>query len=117
MRSRPLNIDAHNAIILAASPLLMLGPFLLAAGPGIGTLAFFLGAILLGTGLAGAGSARTIALTTQKSLDVAIAIALLGMGVAAAVLDGGTGVSLLLVGFGSALLALSAATRYTARIG
>lgn len=116
MQSKMLNIDVHNAIILAAAPLLMLGPFLLAAGAGIGFLAFFLGAILIGTGLGGAGSSRTISLTTQKSLEFAIGIALVGMGIASAVLDGGDGTTLLLIGFGGALLALSSITRYAAPV-
>lgn len=117
MKTKALNIDAHNAIVLAATPLLMIGPFVLAGGAGIGTLAFFIGAILIGIGLAGAGRERILPLTAQKSLELAIGTALIGMGIASAVLDGGTGVSLLLAGFGAALIALSQVTRYTARIG
>jgi len=116
MRSKALNIDAHNGIVLAATPLLMLGPFLLTAEAGIGTLAFFLGAILIGTGLGGAGSSRTISLRTQKSLERAIGFALIGMGIAAALLDGGVGITLLLIGFGAALLGLASVTRFAAPI-
>jgi len=117
MRNRALNIDAHNAIVLASTPVLMIGPFLLAGEAGIGTLAFFLGAILIGIGLAGAGRQRTLSLTTQKSLELAIGIALIGMGLVSAAFDGGVGMSLLLAGFGAALIGLSQVTRYTARIG
>lgn len=116
MQSKVLNIDVHNGIVLAATPLLMIGPFLLAADAGIGSLAFFLGAILLGVGLSGAGSHRTIPLTTQKGLEFAIGIALVGMGIASAVFGGGAGITLLLTGFGAALLGLASVTRYTAPI-
>lgn len=114
MRSKVLDIYSHNAIILAATPLLMIGPFLLAAGAGIGTLAFFLGAILIGTGLNGAGRGRTMPLTTQKGLELAIGIALIGMGIASGLLGNHAPLALLLIGFGSALLGLSSITRYTA---
>jgi hypothetical protein len=117
MRHMALNIDVHNAILLASTPLLMVGPFLLAGEAGIGTLAFFLGAILIGIGLAGAGSERTLPLTAQKGLEVTIGIALIGIGLVSAVFDGGAGMTLLLTGFGAALIGLSLVTRYTARIG
>ena len=117
MKTKTLNIEVHNAIVLASTPILMIGPFLLAGGAGIGMLAFFLGAILIGIGLAGSGRERTLPLTTQKGLELAIGVALIGMGLAAALLDGGAGMSLLLTGFGAALIALSQITRYTARIG
>ena len=116
MTSKALDIDVHNGIVLAATPLLMIGPFLLAAGAGIGTLAFFLGAILLGIGLSGAGRNRTISLTTQKGLEWAIGIALVGMGIASALLGGGPGMTLLLTGFGAALIGLASVTRFTAPI-
>lgn len=117
MRYKALNIDVHNAIVLASTPALMIGPFLLAGGAGIGTLAFFLGAILIGIGLAGASGGRRLPLTTQKGLELAIGIALIGMGLASAAFDGGSGMTLLLAGFGAALIGLSQITRYTARIG
>lgn len=113
--SRPLNLHTHNAILIAASPLLMVVPFMLSADAGVGFLTFFIGAILLGVALTSTSPRRPVPLHAHRGLELAIGISLLLIGISGAVIDGVSATTIFLVGFGAAQIALTAATRYTAR--
>jgi hypothetical protein len=112
---RPLTLHTHNAILIAASPLLMIVPFVLSADPGIGFLTFFIGAFLLGVALTSTSPRRPVPLSAHRGLELALGISLILVGISGALIDGASAVTIFLVGFGAAQIALTTATRYTAR--
>jgi hypothetical protein len=112
---RPLTLHAHNAILIAVSPLLMVVPFVLSADPGVGFLTFFVGAVLLGVALTSTSPRRAVPLHAHKGLELALGISLVLIGTFGGLIDGVSAVTVFLVGFGAAQIALTAATRYTAR--
>lgn len=112
---RPLNLHTHNAILIAASPLLMVVPFVLSADAGVGFLTFFIGALLLGVALTSTSPRRPVPLSAHRGLELALGISLILVGLIGAAFDGASFVTIFLVGFGAAQIALTAATRYTAR--
>ncbi len=113
--AKPIQMSLHNGVVLATAPLLMIVPYLLTFTPAIGFLTFFLGAALMGVSLAGSSPNRTVPLSTIAGFDWAIGIAIFSIGI----LSGLTGqenlMTIFLVGFGAAHLALTASTRYSAR--
>ena len=115
MTARPIEISVHNALVLATAPLLMIVPYLLTFSPGIGYLTFLLGAALMGLALTAASPNRSLSLHTVASFDWAIGIAIFSIGVLAGITGQDTLTTIFLVGFGSAHLALTASTRYSAR--
>ena len=112
---RPLTLHTHNAIIIAASPLLMIVPFLLSADAGVGFLTFFIGATLFGVALTSTSPRRAIPLSANRGLEMALGISLILVGLSGAVITGVSAVTIFLVGFGAAQIALTAVTRFTAR--
>lgn len=113
--NRPLTLHAHNAILIAASPLLMIVPFVLSADAGVGFLTFFIGATLLGVALTSTSPRRLIPLSANRGLEVALGISLVLVGLTGAFFTGFSAVTIFLVGFGAAQIALTAVTRFTAR--
>lgn len=113
--SRPLTLHTHNAILIALSPLLMVVPFLLSANPGVGFLTFFIGAVLLGLALTNTSPRRLIPLSANRGFELALAVSLITLGLTGALVTGITAVTIFLVGFGAAQIALTAVTRFTAR--
>lgn len=112
---KPLTIHTHGAIVLALAPLLMVVPYLMSAGTGIGLACFFLGATLIGLALNSVASDRMIPLSALRDLDWAIGITLISLGVLSGALSGDLPTSIFLVVFGAAQIALTAVTRYSAR--
>lgn len=113
--SKPLTLHTHNAILIAISPLLMIVPFALSADPGVGLLTFFIGALLLGVALTSTSPRRLAPLTAHRGIEFAIGISLILIGISGAIIDGASTMTIFLVGFGAAQIALTAVTRYTAR--
>lgn len=113
--SRPLTLHTHNAILIAASPLLMVVPFVLSADAGLGFLTFFIGALLLGIALTSTSPRRAVPLSAHRGLELSLGISLILVGILGAVIDGASAVTIFLVGFGAAQIALTAVTRFTAR--
>ena len=113
MTRRTIPLDAHNALILATAPLLMVGPYLLTFDPAVGLVSFFLGALLMGGALA--SSTRSIPVTTHEGFNWAIGLSMIVIGIVAGLGDQALVATIFLVGFGSAHLALTASTRYSAR--
>jgi hypothetical protein len=108
---------AHAAIQTVAAPAVMAAPFLLGFGQAAGVVAFVLGATLLGLALQAAGPRRSIPLSAYAGFEyVLAAFAILGglvVGLAAAEWAAG----IFLVGTGAALVALTAATRFSVPAG
>lgn len=113
--SRPLTLHTHNALLIAASPLLMVVPFMLSADPGVGFLTFFIGALLIGIALTSTSPRRPVPLSAHRGLEFSLGLALVLVGISGAIIDGASAVTIFLVGFGAAQIALTAVTRYTAR--
>lgn len=116
MFGRPIKLHTHNAIILAASPLLLVGPYLLSFEPGVGVATFAVGAILIGLTLSSTSPTRRIPLITVARMNRIIGFGLILLGLASVLAGQAPSTSIFLVGFGVAMSALNAATRYSARV-
>jgi hypothetical protein len=113
MNQRTIPLDAHNALILATAPLMMVVPYLLTFSPGVGLVSFFLGAVLMGAALA--SSTRSLPVSAHQSFNWVIGLSTVGIGIVAGIFGNAPVATIFLVGFGSAHLALTASTRYSAR--
>jgi hypothetical protein len=113
---RPLKLHTHNAIVLAAAPLLLVGPYLLSFEVGIGFTTFAIGAILIGLTLYSTSPNRRMPLVAVARMNQIIGFGLVLLGVASAFAGQAPSTSIFLVGFGVAMSALNAATRYSARV-
>ena len=113
MIERTIPLEAHDALVLATAPLMMIGPYVLTFSPAVGLVSFFLGVLLMGVALS--GSTRRLAVSAQASFDVALGITIFAIGIAAGIFGEPAVAAIFLVGFGAAHLALTAATRYSAR--
>lgn len=114
MPDRPIKLDAHNALVLATAPLLMIVPYVLTFDPGIGLLSFFLGAALMGVALSGV-TPRRLPLVAIAGFDHALGLVIMLVGLVSGLSGQPVLTTLFLVGFGAAHLALSASTRYGSR--
>lgn len=115
MKLRPINIDTHSGLVLAGAPLLMVVPYLLTFSPGVGLLSFFLGSVLMGVALAAASPRRRIPLSAISSFDWTLGVSIFGIGIISGLAGNQPVATIFLVGFGAAHMALTAATRYSAR--
>jgi hypothetical protein len=115
MRNRPIDIDLHNGLVLAGAPLLMVVPYLLTFSPGVGLLSFFLGCMLMGVALAAASPHRRVPLSAIAGFDWTLGISILAIGLVSGIFGDQPVMTIFLVGFGAAHMALTAATRYSAR--
>jgi hypothetical protein len=113
---RPLKLHTHNAIVLAAAPLLMVVPYLLSFEPGVGLICFAIGAVLIGLTLYTSSPNRRMPLLAIARMNQSIGLGLILLGVASAIAGQAPSTSIFLVGFGVAMSALNAATRYSARV-
>ena len=113
MNRRTIPLDAQNALVLATAPLLMVVPYILTFSPGVGLVSFFLGAMLMGGALA--SSTRSIPVSTHEGFNWVLGLSILLIGIVAGIYGNALVATIFLVGFGSAHLALTASTRYSAR--
>jgi hypothetical protein len=113
MIQRTLPFATQNALVLATAPLLMLVPYLLTFSPGIGLVSFFLGALLMSVALS--SSTRALPLSATQGFNWALGLSTLLIGLLAGMYGNPLVVTIFLVGFGAAHLALTALTRYSAR--
>jgi len=113
MFQRTIPLEAHNALVLATAPLLMVGPYLLTFSPAVGLLSFFIGALLMSVALA--SSTRALPVSTHEGFNWVLGLSTFGIGIAAGIFGDVPVAAIFLVGFGSAHLALTASTRYSAR--
>lgn len=111
---RPIKIDAHNALVLATAPLLMVVPYVLTFDPGVGLISFFLGAALMGVALSGISPHRLPG-GAIAGFDLALGLTIFLVGIAAGLTGQPVITTIFLVGFGAAHLALTASTRYGSR--
>lgn len=111
---RPIKIDAHNALVLATAPLLMIVPYVLTFDPAVGLVSFFLGSALMGVALSGISPHRLPG-GAIAGFDLALGLTIFLVGVAAGLTGQPVITTIFLVGFGAAHLALAASTRYGSR--
>jgi predicted Na+-dependent transporter len=91
----------------------MIGPYVLTFSPGVGLVSFFLGVLLMGVALS--GSTRSLSVSAHAHFDVALGVTIFAIGILAGIMGEPAIAAIFLVGFGAAHLALTAATRYSAR--
>ena len=115
MSNRPVNIDLHNALVLATAPLMMVVPYLLTFSPGIGLLSFLLGTLLMGVALAGISGANRVPSSALAGFDWTLGLTIFAIGIATGIFGNQPVATIFLVGFGAAHMALAAVTRYGAR--
>lgn len=115
MTQRPVSIDIHNGLILAAAPLMMVVPYLLTFDPAVGLLSFILGSFAMGVALAAASPRRRVSLSAIAGFDWTLGLSTLSIGVVSGIFGDQPVATIFLVGFGAAYMALIAATRYSAR--
>ena len=111
--TRTIPLEAHDALVLATAPVMMIGPYVLTFSPAVGLVSFFLGALLMSVALA--GSTRSLPVSAHASFDVALGATIFSIGILAGIFGEPAIAAIFLVGFGAAHLALTAATRYSAR--
>ncbi len=115
MSQRPVSIHLHNGLVLATAPLMMVVPFLLTFSPAVGLLSFILGCMLMGVALAASSPNRTVSLSAIAGFDWTLGFTILSIGVVSGIFGDQPVATIFLVGFGAAHMALTAATRYSAR--
>jgi hypothetical protein len=115
--SHAIPLSAHALIETVAAPAIMAAPFLLGFGPGAALLAFAVGALLLCLAIQAAGPRRTIPLSAHAGFDYALAGSAVLGGLIVGIATGEWSAASFLVGVGVALVALTAATRFTAPLG
>lgn len=115
MINRPIKIDAHNALVLATAPLMMIVPYVLTFSVGIGLLSFFLGAVLMGVALSGIRSDRGLPASAIAGFDWMLGLTIFAIGIVSGLAGQSIFTTIFLVGFGAAHLALTASTRYGSR--
>ncbi|HTU14081.1 MAG TPA: hypothetical protein VMF31_02680 [Solirubrobacterales bacterium] len=113
MIRRTIPLDAQNALVLATAPLMMVVPYVLTFSPEVGLVSFFLGALLMAVALA--GSTRSLSVSAHEGFNWVLGLSTLAIGIVAGILGNVPVAAIFLVGFGSAHLALTALTRYSAR--
>ena len=102
---------------MIAAPAIMAAPFLLGFGPAATVITAGLGALLLGLALQSEGSGRGIPVSAHAGFDYALALVAAVAGVAVALVADEQIAGIFLVGVGIAMVALTAATRFTAPRG
>lgn len=115
MVNKPIKMDAHNALVLATAPVMMIAPYVLTFNVGIGLITFFLGAALMGVALSGVRSDRMLPASAIAGFDWALGMSIFAIGIVAGLAGQSIFTTVFLVGFGAAHLALTASTRYSAR--
>ena len=115
--TRAVPLSAHAAIEMVAAPAIMAAPVLLGFGPAATVVGFAIGALLLGLAVQAAGPGRTIPLSAHAGFDYMLA-AIAGIsGVAIGIATGEWAQGVFLAGVGVALVALTAATRFSVPAG
>jgi SPW repeat len=112
---RLISLPTHGAVELLVGIALMASPFVLGFAPGATLVSVVVGALVTGLALGAAVSeAATIDIGAHYTLDVALALGLLGAGLVFAV-AGESAAGLVLLAGGIAQLGLNLTTRYSAR--
>jgi hypothetical protein len=112
---RLISLPVHGAMELLVGMALMVSPFALGFAPGATLVTVVVGTLVAGLALGAAVSeSGAIDIAAHYTLDVALALGLLGAGLVFAVAGEGAAGVVLLAG-GVAQLALNLTTRYSAR--
>ena len=111
---RTVSLTTHGVVETLAAPLIMAAPFLLGFTAGAGVIAVAFGALLFGLAVSTHGDSRAIPLSSPAAFDYALGFVAVVAGIAAGLSGGGAAETLFFVGLGSAHLALTANTRFSA---
>ena len=114
---RTIPLSLHAGLESIASPAIMAAPFVLGFGQAATVLCVLVGVLLLGQALQIPGPGRTVPLAHHASLDYALAAFAIFAGAALGVATGTWTSAVFLVGIGAALVAMTAATRFSAPRG
>jgi hypothetical protein len=117
MSTKTISLPIHGALEMVAAPAIMAAPFLLGFGAAATVITVSLGALLLGLALQVEGYGRGIPVSAHAGFDYALALVAAVAGVAVALIADERIAGIFLVGIGVALVALTAATRFTAPRG
>jgi hypothetical protein len=117
MSTKAIPLPIHGAVEMFAAPAIMAAPFLLGFGPAATVITVGLGALLLGLALQVEGSERGIPLSAHAGFDYLLALVAAIAGVAVGLVAEEQVAGIFLVGIGVAMVALTAATRFTAPRG
>jgi hypothetical protein len=115
--SRAIPLPVHAAIEIVAAPAIMAAAFLLGFGQTASVVAFAIGALLLGLAVQAAGPGRTIPLSAHAGFDYMLAGTAAIGGLIIGLETGEWGAASFLVGIGVAMVALTAATRFSVPAG
>ena len=115
--SRVIPLSVHGAIETLVGPAIIAAPFVLGLGEAATVVGFVLGVFVLGLALQVPGPRRSIPLSAHAGFDYALALVAAVAGVAVALIADERIAGIFLVGIGVALVALTAATRFTAPRG
>jgi hypothetical protein len=117
MSTKTISLPIHGALEMVAAPAIMAAPFLLGFGAAATVITVGLGALMLGLALQVEGSGSGIPVSAHAGFDYALALVAAVAGVAVAVVADERIAGIFLVGVGVAMVALAAATRFTAPRG
>lgn len=117
MTVRAIPLSLHAGLESIAAPAIMAAPFLLGFGQAATVICVLVGALLLGLALQIPGPSRSVPLSQHASFDYALATFAAVAGVALGFAAGAWDSTVFLVGIGAALVAMTAATRFTAPRG
>ena len=110
---RAIPLTAHVALEVIAAPAIMAAPFVLGFGQAATIALVAIGAILLGHALQVEGPRRTIPLSAHAAFDYVLATAAVVSGLAVGLRTDEWVAASFLVGVGVAMVALTAATRFS----
>ena len=117
MSTKAISLPVHGALEMVAAPAIMAAPFLLGFGPAATVITVGLGAVLLGLALQVEGAGRGIPVSAHAGFDYALALVATIAGIAVGLVADERIAGLFLVGIGVAMVALTAATRFTSPRG
>lgn len=108
---RAVPLAAHVAIVALAAPAIMAAPFLFGFGLVPTVISVALGALLLGLALQVDG--HGLPLSAQAGFEYALATVALAAGIGVGIAGGELAATVFLVGVGTALVSLTASTRFS----
>ena len=117
MSTTAISLPIHGALEMVAAPAIMAAPFLLGFGAAATVITVGLGALLLGLALQVEGSERGISVSAHAGFDYALALVAAVGGLAVGLVADERTAGIFLVGIGVAMVALTAATRFTSPRG
>ena len=117
MSSRVIPHTTHAATEIAGGAWVMVAPFVLGLGTAATVVSVLVGALLISLAVQVSEPRRAIPLSAHAGFDYALAAATIVAGAAIGALTGEWRSTIFLVAVGSALVALTASTRWSSPVG